>query len=386
MTSTADCPEILIVAAEASSALYAQRLLEHWQSRDLKFRAFGIGSQAMEQLGFERLGRSEELAVVGLTEVISHWGQIKSAFHALVDAAKTRKPKVALLLDYPDFNLRLAKQLKKQGVKVVYYISPQVWAWRTSRVKTIKKWIDKMLVLFPFEVNFYRQHEVDVEFVGHPLLDELNPELMQKDWQDYQRSRYGIKSGEVLLALMPGSRKSELNHHLEDQIRAAEEMTRTRPNLRVALLVAPTFSTEELRSRLPRTSLPLILMKEDPFKMIAMADVVLCASGTATLMVGLLAKPMVIMYRMNPVTAFLAKRFVKATRFFGLINLVMDQLVVPELFQDQAKISDLVRELAPLVDQSELRSEKQKSLLDSRNRLGSSGATLRVAKVVEGLW
>ena len=235
MTSTNDSVEILIVAAEASSTLYAQRLLEHWRSRGLRVNAFGVGSKSMEDLGFQIVGRSEELAVVGLQEVIAHWSLIKNTFHGLLAAAEQRKPKVALLLDYPDFNLRLAKKLKAMGIKVIYYISPQVWAWRQSRVHLIKKVVDKMLVLFPFEEDFYKRFDVPVQFVGHPLLDELNPDLFDEKVQAMDRGRYGIKEGEIVLALMPGSRKSELKHHLKVQIEAAAILRQQFPLLKVLL-------------------------------------------------------------------------------------------------------------------------------------------------------
>lgn len=386
MTSTSASPEILIVAAEASSGLYAQRLLEHWQSRGLKVKAFGIGTRAMEALGFEILGRSEELAVVGLQEVISHWDQIKTAFHGLIHAAQTRRPKVALLLDYPDFNLRLAKKLKALGIPVVYYISPQVWAWRQRRVHLIRKVVDKMLVLFPFEVDFYQRFQVPVDFVGHPLLDELSPTLFDEKERRHQRSRYGLSENDLVLGLMPGSRHSELKHHLVTQIQVAERLHRDRPHLKVALLVAPTFSVAEVKALLPETELPLILIKDEPFPMIALVDVVLCASGTATLMVGLMQKPMVVMYKMNPLTAWFARRFVTTTAHFGLINLVLNERAVPELFQGEADVDGLAHALAPFIDQSEVRSQVIEKLKLAQTRLGNRGATVRVASALEALW
>ncbi len=166
---------ILIIAAEASSCLYAQRLLQHWKKQDFNVEAFGIGDTAMAAEGFECLARAEDLAVVGLAEVFAHWSEIKAAFNLMVDQAKERRPQVVLLLDYPGFNLRFAKKMKALGIPVVYYISPQVWAWKTGRVKTIREVVAKMLVVFPFEKDFYAEYNMDVEFVGHPLLDELNP-------------------------------------------------------------------------------------------------------------------------------------------------------------------------------------------------------------------
>jgi lipid-A-disaccharide synthase len=381
-----DSRKILIVAAEASSCLYAQRLLQHWKQHNISVEAFGIGNAAMAAEGFECLARAEELAVVGVQEVLSHWGVIKKAFYDLLAAAAERRPQVVLLLDYPDFNLRLAKKLKGLGLPVVYYISPQVWAWRQGRVKTIRRVVDKMLVVFPFEEPFYAAHGVRVEFVGHPLLDELKAEHLDPKERDFHRAKYGVKPDDVLLALMPGSRQSELNHHLEPQLEAARTLQRRHPNLKVALLVAPNFSMESVRERLGGLDFPLMLIKDEPFSMIDLADVVLSASGTATLMVGLLEKPMVIMYRMNRLSAWLAKAFVKTTKHFGLINLVLDERVVPELFQEMAAPEGLVDEIEPLIVNPEKRRRIGERLRPAKDRLGSSGATARVAAALEGYW
>lgn len=381
--SSETSPKILIVAAEASSSLYAQRLLEHWKSQDFKIEAFGIGSTAMEKLGFERIGKSEELAVMGVVEVFQHWDLIKTTFHRLVEEAEKRRPDVVLLLDYPDFNLRLAKQLKKRGLKVVYYISPQIWAWRQSRVKLIQQRIDKMLVLFPFEKEFYARHDVPVEFVGHPLLDEISDKFFDEEYRKRRRSRYGVSDEDVLLGLMPGSRNSELKQHLELQLEAADRLYEENPRLKVALFVAPTFELADLQARLPKLRFPLILMKDDPFEMIHLADVVLCASGTATLMVGLMQTPMVIMYRMKAMTAWIAKRFVKSAKYFGMINLILDRLVVPELFQEKASVGNICNELRPLLTDPGMRAKVRRELAQAQGRLGDKGATVRVAEALQ---
>lgn len=381
-----DSPKILIVAAEASSCLYAQRLLQYWKKTDFKVEAFGIGDASMAAEGFECLGRAEDLAVVGLLEVMSHWSVVKKAFYDVLEAVQARKPQVVLLLDYPGFNLRLAKRLKALGVPVVYYISPQVWAWKTGRVKHIQKFVDKMLVVFPFERPFYANHGMEVEFVGHPLLDELDPAHFDSERRDRHRAKYGIGPNDVVLALMPGSRESELKSHLEVQLQAARELHMKHPELKVALFVAPNFTQEQLQGRLGNLDFPLILIKDEPFSMIDLADVVLCASGTATLMVGLLEKPMVIMYRMNPVTAFLAKRFVRKTKYFGLINLVLDEAVAPELFQEQAGVPGLVKHLEALLSSASERERMAARLKPAKSRLGDRGATERVAELLRPYW
>lgn len=378
--------KILIVAAEASSCLYAQRLLQHWKKSGVQVDAFGIGDQAMADEGFRCLGRAEELAVVGIQEVVAHWSVIKKAFYDLLSAAKNERPQVVLLLDYPGFNLRFAKKMKALGIPVVYYISPQVWAWRTGRMKLIREVIDKMLVVFPFEVDFYSQHKMDVEFVGHPLLDELNPKHFDPEARALHRSKYGIGPEDVALALMPGSRNSELKHHLDVQLGTARLLQAKYPHLKVMLFVAPNFTKEQVQDRLSELGFPLILIKDEPFSMIDLADVVLCASGTATLMVGLLEKPMVIMYRMSSMTALLARMFVTRTKYFGLVNLVLDNPVAPELFQEQAAPENLARTLDPLIVSVTERRDMAIRLRPAKDRLGQKGATERVAKVLEKYW
>lgn len=370
---------VLIVAGEASSSLYAQRLMELWQKQGEKHDLFGIGSKEMEALGFRRLGKSEEMAVVGLQEVIKHFPLIRRVYNSLLAECDRRKPDFALLLDYPDFNLRLATDLKKRGIRVVYYISPQVWAWRTGRVKQIREVVDEMLVLFPFEEPFFKKHGVHSTFVGHPLLDELalrsQPSVAGTK---VHRERFGVKSDEIVLGLMPGSRSSELKSHLREQLAAAELLVRRHPKVRPILLCAPTIERERLQEAVSEMSMSIQIIKEEPLDMIDLCDIVLVASGTATLMVGLLAKPMVIMYRMNNITAWFAKRLVKHTRFFGMVNLIMDREVSRELFQEDASPEKMASELEKLLD-PRVREAKSNELLELRTKLGAVGATKRVA-------
>ena len=374
---------VLIIAAEASSSLYARRLLEHWRKQGLDVDAFGIGSHDMEEMGFRRIGKSEEMAVVGLQEVIKHFPLIKKVFYGLLDEVDRVKPKFALLLDYPDFNLRLAEKLKERGVKVIYYISPQVWAWRTGRVKKIRKVVDHMLVLFPFEEPFYTEHGVKVNFVGHPLLDEL-PEAGALGDQIHARQRFGIGETDVVLGLMPGSRWSEIDHHLDTQIAAAKIVVRKNPRVRAVMMVAPTLDRAQLAARMGDVGFPIQVIKEDPLKMIALTDVILVASGTATLMVGLMQKPMVIMYRMNALTAWIAKKLVTKTKFFGMANLIMNRKVVPELFQEEANPERLASELLKMIDDPSERSRVATDLGGIREKLGNKGATLKVAEILSG--
>ena len=374
---------ILIVAAEASSALYAQRLLEHWKANNISVEAFGVGSVEMEALGFERLGCSEEMGVVGFFEVLKHYNAIAQVFKRVCAAAQERKPQVVLLMDYPGFNLRLASKLKPLGIPIVYYISPQVWAWKTGRVKTIREVVDKMLVLFSFEKVFYDQHNVASEFVGHPLLDELNPDYFSAEKTSEQRALFGFKEGDFVLGLMPGSRQSEIKYHLDVQLQTAKILVKKHKNLKVSLLVAPTFSVEEAKSWLPQNlDFSVTLVKDEPMSMVQICDFVLCASGTATLFVGLLEKPMIVMYRMNSLTAWLAKRIVTSTPFFGMINLILGKEVAPEFFQEQASPDNLSSQIDRLIVNDEAREEMVNELKKTKASLGNRGATQRVAQAL----
>lgn len=376
---------VMIIAAEASSAHYAAQLMRYWHKNKLSVDIFGVGSAEMESLGQKRIGYSEDMAVVGLAEVVAHYSDLKKVFNNLVAEAIRRKPRFILLMDYPDFNLRLAEKLKielGQDIKVFYYISPQVWAWRQGRIHTIKKYCDKVFLLFPFEVDFYKKFNVPHEFVGHPLLDDLNPELLDQSLQNYARERYGIKASEKVLALMPGSRRSEVEFNFHIQLETARLLVKKYSDLRIMILVAPTLSKEYLQSKLEHFNSPYILIKEDPNQMISMADFVLAASGTATLMVGLLQKPMVIMYRMRWLTGVLAKMLVKGVPFFGIVNLIMNEEVVPERMQAEANPEELARLLQRYIEEPDYRLSTIAKLALLQHRLGDHGATARIGEAL----
>nr|BFD67425.1 lipid-A-disaccharide synthase [Bdellovibrio sp. HAGR004] len=376
--------QVLMVAAEASSVTYAQRILEAWKKQGRKVHAFGVGSQDMEDIGFERLGKSEEMAVVGAAEIISAYGHLKGVFDSLVAEAEKRRPKVAIVMDYPEFNLMLAKKLHALGIPVVYYISPQVWAWRKGRVKTIKKYCQKVFVLFPFEVPFYEEHGVPCEFVGHPLLDELDERLIDdKNYLKTHRNQCGIRDDEIVLGLMPGSRRLEVKQHFQIQLDTARILSKKFPNLKVLILTAPTFSKEYMQDLLEDFRLPYMLLKDEPFRMIHLVDLMLVASGTATLQVGLLKKPMVIMYKMKWLTGVFAKLFVRGTKYFGLVNLILNKEAVPERFQSEVTPEHLAALLERYIVDKQYHDSVVSELGQLRQYLGDKGATQRVVKALD---
>ena len=336
----------------------------------------------MQAAGFECLGRSEDLAVVGIVEVVKHLSEIRKVYNSLLEQAVARNVKFALLMDYPDFNLRLAKDLKKRGILVYYYISPQLWAWRKSRIEIIKKYVDKIFVLFPFEKDFYDSHGVPCEFVGHPLLDEIHDDLFDLNKIRVQKERYGIQPGDQVLALMPGSRKSELAHHLQLQIETLEVLRKKHPHLMGILPIAPTLDKNFVQSLIPNRVENLLLVQDEPFRMLQIADIVLVASGTATLVVGLMRKPMVIMYRMNALTAWIAKKLVNTTKYFGMINLIFDREVAKELFQQEASPENMARHLEVFLNSKTHYNEKVEELKKLPHLLGDKGAIHRLAQAL----
>lgn len=371
--------QVLIVAAEASSSLFAQRLLEQWKTEKRDLHCFGVGSEQMENLGFERLGKSEEMAVVGAAEIIEHFGKLKAVFNSLVEQAELRRPQVAIVMDYPEFNLMLAKKLHGLGIPVVYYISPQVWAWRKGRVETIKKYCKKVFVLFNFEVPFYRDKGVACEFVGHPVLDELNDKFYSETSRKNHRNRCGIQDDEIVIGLMPGSRRIELRQHLDIQFEVARRLYKKFPKIRVLLMCAPSVDKEKLKERLGDIRFPFILLKDDPFEMIDLADYVLVASGTATLQVALLEKPMVIMYRMKWLTGIFAKIFVRGVKFFGIVNLILGYEAVPERWQGTANVEEIYGLMARYLEDEKYSEHVRSELKKVRSHLGERGTTKRVS-------
>ena len=374
---------ILIIAAEASSTPYAEQVIEHLKKLDPNLKFFGIGSMSMEKKGFECLGYAEDLAVVGFLEVVKHYSKIKSVFDIVVAQANQRKPAVVLVLDYPGFNLRLAEKLQPQGHRIFYYISPQVWAWKQNRIFTIKKYIEKVFLIFPFERDFYIKHNAAYEFVGHPLLDDLKPDFFNMQKVNLRRQKYGIKNTDPVLLLMPGSRKSEIERHFQLQLDSAAVLLKKYPQMRLLIAGAPTLSREYLIEQMGDFKSPFILLHETPNEMISLADIVLASSGTATLMVALLEKPMVIMYKVNWLSGVIGRMLTKKNLpFFGLPNLILKERVVAELLQKEVTQSRIVFELEKLMD-DRYRQKVITDLKRIRILLGDSGASKRVA---DHLW
>jgi lipid-A-disaccharide synthase len=368
---------VLVVAGEASGDLHGARLISELRHRVPGLVPFGLGGDEMRAAGLEAVAHSSEISVVGITEVLKVLPRAREIFASLLKEVERRRPALAVLVDFPDFNLRLAKELKGRGVEVVYYISPQVWAWRRGRVKTIARIVDRMLVLFPFEVGFYREHGVDVVHVGHPLVDEV-PVLPQA-W-DRGEPVGGPYRRPYRIALLPGSRVSEVEALLPTLLEAVRKLAERLP-VEAHLVKAPTISRDLLEEHVQLSGLPVIIVEEDRFQAIADSHLALCASGTATLEVGLLGTPMIMVYRLARWTYFLAKLLIRLPNV-SLVNLVSERRVVPELIQGEANPERIAAEAERLLTDAAAREEMRAGLAGLRGRLGEGGASGRAAAAV----
>jgi lipid-A-disaccharide synthase len=364
--------ELLVVAGEASGDLHGARLISELRQRVPGLAAFGLGGDEMRAAGLQSVAHSSEVAVVGITEVLKVLPRIREVFADLLHEVDRRRPALAVLIDFPDFNLRLARQLKGRGLEIVYYISPQVWAWRRGRVKTIARLVDRMLVLFPFELDFYRGHGVDVVHVGHPLVDEVP--ILPQVWD---RGGEEEKKGPYRVALLPGSRLSEVEALLPTLLAAVGKLAGRLP-IEARIIRAPTVPRELLDEAVELSGLTVAIIESDRFAAVADSHLALCASGTATLEVGLLGTPMIVVYRLASWTYLLARLLVRLPNV-ALVNLVLGRRVVPELIQRQANPERIAAEAARLLTDAEARSTMRKALAEVRGRLGAGGASGRAA-------
>lgn len=368
-----DFRSLLMVAGEASGDMHSARLLSEIRDLQPDICAFGMGGAELREAGLEVLADSEEISVVGISEALKVLSRAREIFQQLVSEVEIRDTGAAVLVDSPDFNLRLAKVLKQQGRKIVYYISPQVWAWRQGRVRLISKVVDKMLVVLPFEVDFYRSHGIDATYVGHPLVDEV-PRL-EHVWDSEQEP-----AGPFSIALLPGSRKSEVESILPTLLEAARQLGR-HFEVRLKLIKASSLERGFLETFVESSGLTVEYVEECRFAALATSHLALCASGTATLEVGLIGTPMIVVYKVRPWT-YLLGRFLVRLPNVSLVNLVLEDRVVEELIQRRARPSAICQEAVRLLTNQDRIRRMRFSLENLWIRLGESGASRRAANEV----
>jgi lipid-A-disaccharide synthase len=330
----------------------------------------------MAAAGVRLLYRAERVTVVGGTEVLGRLPALWRAFRALRGQLREQRPGVLVLIDFPEFNMRLARTARRLGVPVVYFIAPQVWAWRRSRVRAMARDVSRVLAIFPFEVGFYQEAGVPVEFVGHPLLD-IMPAI------DRDAARAGLAGeGETLVGLLPGSRDAEVRRHLPVLLGAAARIVDRRPRTRLALPVAPTIAAAAVEAAVRAAGLPVKVLPGEAYRVMAAADLLLVASGTATLEAACYGTPMVVLYRLSSVSYALARALVRGVSHISLPNIVAGRAVVPELIQGRATSDGVAVAALLLLGDEVARAAQRAALLEVRARLGEAGAGLRAARAV----
>ena len=367
---------VLIVAGEASADLHGSNLVKSMKRLRPSLTFWGIGGKKMEQAGVKILFASSDMAVVGLTEVITGIRIIIRASIRLKSIIKYKRPALLILIDYPDFNLHIARIAKRYKIPVLYYISPQVWAWRSGRVKKIARLVDRMVVILPFEEAFYRQRGVKVDYVGHPLLDTC-PADENKD-----RAMVDLQAGHdyPVIGLLPGSREAEVMSLLPVMLKSAEIIRERYPAMRCVLPLASTIEPGFVQSLISKSSVRVKVVQGNVYDALNACHAALVASGTVTLETAIMEVPMVIVYRVSPVSYRVGKMMIKVP-FIGLVNLVAGEAVAPELIQDEVTPERLADEVMTIIEDSDVREKMINKLKAIKRRLGRGGASDKTAGI-----
>ncbi len=371
--------KILIIAGEASSDYHAASLVKAINSISDDMDFFGIGGEDMQNAGVNVIYNIIDLAVIGPVDLIKYYNKLRRIYNDLCYRIKQDKPDCALLIDYPGFNLKIAKDLKRQGIPVIYYISPQIWAWWPGRIKKMKHLVDKMLVLFKFEESLYQKEGIDVTFVGHSLLDTVK---QTKDRNELI-SQFRLKPQKVTIGMLPGSRKDEVIRILPIMIKTAKLIQETMgiDNVQFLLPVAKTLETKLVKDILKESKLNIALIKEDIYNAMSLCKVAMVASGTATLETALLGIPMAIIYKVALITYLITRAVIKIP-YIGLVNVMAGEKIVPEFIQRGAKPKLIAEYLLKLLKDEDYRHKTKKQLLEIKSKLGPPGASMRAAKEV----
>lgn len=372
--------QVMIVTGEASGDMHGANLIRSLAELDGSLHFFGMGGPELKKAGAEILCDAAKLAVVGLTEVFSHLGAILAARRTLTRAMRERRPLLLILIDFPDFNLMIADQARKLGIPVFYYISQQVWAWRSGRVKKIGRLTDRIGVILPFEKDFYQARGVTVDFVGHPLLDAITA-IPAKDGC---RKKLGIEPDATVIGLLPGSRRKEITSLLPDFLAAARLLTKATDRKYVFLVPRASTVSRQLLDESGisdyHSLLDIRVSDENRYDIMAACDAVVAASGTVTLELAILGVPTLTTYRLSARTYPLARLLVRLP-WFSLVNLIAGREVIPELLQKEVTPNQISAELARIIEIEEVRTEMIRGLAEVRKKLGRPGASRRAAEI-----
>lgn len=369
---------IFMVAGEASADMHGAKVLEALKKQFPDLYAFGVGGEQMQQQGFHAAVAAKDVSLAGLTEVLLAIPRILRIMRQLEQLVREQRPNVIVLIDLPDFNLRLAKRLRALGIPIVYYISPQVWAWRQKRVLKIRQLVDKMLVILPFEQQFYEQYQIPVQFVGHPLVEQLPAE------PDQQAARKQLQlpaQTSSMVALLPGSRHSEVTRLLPTMLAGVRLLQNDLPELQSIIPVANTVDRSEIEKIVAASGVRATIINGHATEVLTAADAVVVCSGTATLQTALLKRPMVVVYRVSWLTYQILRRLIKVANI-ALVNLIAGRALVAELIQDKFTPESVAHELRDLLQNKQRRQDLLQAFQELRQTLGRGDTAQQVAHAI----
>lgn len=367
---------VMIVAGEASGDLHGAKLVHALKKLHPDMDCYGIGGERMRQAGFHGLVDVSELSVIGLTEAVKHYRRLRRILNRMKEELQLNRPELLVLIDSPDFNLPLARAARKLGIKVLYYISPQIWAWRSSRIRVIKHCVDMMATVFPFEENFYRDAGVPVAYVGHPLVEDAHATA---DRAALIRSM-GLDAEKKIVGIFPGSRESEIEHNLPVLVQSALALSKRLGNLQFVVPVAPTLPAHLVERYIQHTPADITATNSDIYDVIDACDAVAATSGTVTLQVTLMQTPMVILYRVSPLTYLILKRLVNFS-YAGIANVIADREICREFIQHEASPENIAGELERLLSDPAYTDRMKREMGEIRKILGEKNGSVETAKL-----
>ncbi len=379
-TKQTSLPRLMIVAGEASGDLHGANLVTELKKLQPDIDCYGVGGEHMQKAGVDIHVNASELSVVGLVEVIKHYPRLYNILNKMRYELKNNPPDLLVLIDSPDFNLRLAKTAKKLGVKVMYYISPQIWAWRSSRIKVIKKCVDIMAVVFPFEVKFYKDSGVPVEYVGHPLVKDA---IVTADKDEFFRAE-NLDVNKKLIGIFPGSRVSEIENNFPILIEAALMLSQQRSDIQFITPVASTLSEDYIQKFINYSKVDITTTTSKIYDVINACDAIAAASGTVTLQITLMQTPMLVVYKISPITYKILNKMVNFT-YAGIANVIAGKEICREFIQNDATAKNIALELEKLLSNKSYAAEMRNEMHKIRENLGKKNGSAAAAQLAANL-
>ena len=368
---------ILITACESSADNYGADLVREFKKLHPDVHFYGIGGKKMQKQGVELVYPMQKLSLIGIFEVFLSIPRILKILNNTIKETKKRNAASAVLIDAPDFNLRLARKLKKHSIPILYYISPTVWAWRKNRLKTIQKYTNKMMLIFPFEERIYKERQIPAVFVGHPLVKKTRTSMTRQHFFE----KHGINSKQRLITLLPGSRKSEIRNHLPMLVQAAEKIKK-KYNCQFILKLSENIKKKDVIRYLDSHLSSITILSQDGCESIAYSDLVLSSCGTANLETALLGTPLISFYRISPLSFHMGKRLVKI-RHFSIVNILAGKKIIPELIQKDFNPRSLYEHASKILDSPEVRKKMKSEYRKIKQELGEKDAAANAARQLE---